>query len=276
MAVGSSAEHTPIKHALLKICSGMVAGAASKIPWLDEFMAIDCCAGSAAASIHSGKSSPEILCEDLNWASLHGLKATGYFIEKHPHTVGLLRKNMAFFEKYGDLFPSAIQPVKTIIHGDYRSADVARQIKPIGPRTAGILHIDPNTVHGVELSEEFRKVLMPGYITTLVTLGCNAGGLKMLPYSERVKWFDRLKYLLKIMRPHHDACLIQLQRDKSQWAYLLTVPKVWRDRIECLIPKLANEYWVRGLAYSWYSNGEFWKAAESLFLRKDGSEQSPI
>jgi hypothetical protein len=277
MAVGSSALHTPIKHRFLDIIVGQIVGAAStpRLNWIDTFLTIDCCAGNGDASIHSWTSSPEILYKHLDWASRHDLKATGIFIEKHSHTVEMLRRNMLLFPKYGELFPNPIPPDIIVIHGDYRSSEVAKQIGPVSKKTAVFLHIDPNNVHGVQLSKELRAVL-PIYTTMLVTLGCNAGGVKRLPESERLQWFDRLEYLLQLMRPHHDACLVQLERDRAQWAYLLTVPKVWRSRIEDVIPKLGDEYWAKGLGYEWYSDGNFWKMAERLFLKVDGSERSPI
>jgi len=279
MAVGSSAEHTPIKHALLKMVSGQIAGAASKIDRFNELLVIDACAGSGNASIHSGTSSPEILCGHLDWASSHGLKARGYFVEKHDRTVELLARNIGSFSRDNELFPKddLKQPIIEIFHGDYRSPGLAMRIGPRKLGVTGFLHIDPNHANDVELSGELLAAL-PTDTTMLVTLGCNANGIKRLPAIERIKWFDRVNYLFLLMRRNHDACLIQLQRDKAQWAYLLTVPKVWRDRIGNAIPKLAKLYWAKGVISDWHSdsNENFWKAASRLFLKVDGSEQNPI
>lgn len=128
------------------------------------------------------------------------------------------------------------------------------------------MHIDPNHVDNVELSPFLRRRLPP-LTTNLVTLGCNANGIKRLPPVERKKWFDRLEYLLSLLKPYHDACLIRLERDEGQWAYLLSVPRKWCDRTEPTIRSL-GKFWPKGITRYWFSEGRLLEAAKELFLTK--------
>jgi hypothetical protein len=263
MAVGSSANRTPIKHFLLDALLGMIIGAASVIRSIKEVLLIDCCAGDAIDTEYSGTSSPKIFQKHLDWAHVRGLWGRGFLIEKDVYTVDRLRGNMAA----GSMI---------IIPEDYASEEVAKQIGATGAETTAFVHIDPNHAHDIKEFDHLLKIL-PDRTTILVTLGCNVGGIKRLPRIERHKMLERLKYLIRIKRSYHSACLVRLERDKAQWAYLLTVPQGWRPRVEKIIRKLEKEHWPKGVAFYWLEDGEvaFWKAAKYLFLKVDGSEETP-
>jgi hypothetical protein len=259
--VGSSATHTPIKHALYNRSLGRIVGAASQMGL--KVTVIDACSGDGQDTLFSGTCSPSIALKHLQWAQKHGMTTAGYLVERDANTVSLLRQRIA-------------DGLVTIIHGDYRAVDVADVIGPMDSDTTAFLYIDPNHANDVELSPHLRA-LLPELTTMLITLGCNANGIKRLPCEERWKWFERVEYLLQLKRPYHEACLVRLERDKHQWAYLLTAPQKWRDRVEKDIDALGKLLWQKGVASHWLSDGEkeFWAAAERLFLKVDGSEESP-
>jgi hypothetical protein len=255
--VGASLR-TPYKHALYSGCLGKCIAASSRLSWIEDNLCIEGCAGGGVSNAFSGTSSPEILLKHISYPLAKPTRA--YLIERNVASVDHLRQNMVYAE------------IK-ILHGDYRSPGIARQIGPSGKGTSAFLYIDPNHADDVELSPSLRAIL-PIYTLMLITLGCNANGIKRLPTERRVQWFDRLKYLLSIKLDHHDVCLVSLMRDHAQWAYLLSSPTVWRDDYDHIIGGVARKHWTKGVKKNWLSDSRaaFWKAAEYLFLKVDGSE----
>jgi hypothetical protein len=94
---------------------------------------------------------------------------------------------------------------------------------------------DPNHIADWALPPAFLHNC-PRFTTSLSTLGCNVGGLKRMRLEERMKWFDIVQQICtSIVREWHDAALLSVNNN-SQWAYLITVPAVWRECItaDCL------------------------------------------
>lgn len=264
LEVGESFDRTNFKHTALNRFSGQVAGAASCMAWVNKVIFIDACAGDGHRSAYSGTSSSEIFAKHLCWLKRKGCYAKGYLIEANGHTFMRLEAAMSALAQEAGC--EQLPEILTLIRGDYRSAQVAAQIDLPTEQTVTFLHIDPNHVDDVELSEYLRARLSP-MTTGMVTLGCNANGIKRMPWEERRKWFDRLEYLLSLLEPHQDASLICLDRDEAQWAYLLSIPRKWRDKTQATIRSLSR-LWPKGIRSYWHSDGTLLPAAKELFLTK--------
>jgi hypothetical protein len=262
--VGASLDRTVIKHKFLRKVSGAVTGAGTMLPGTDQIIFIDGCAGDGKRNEFSGTSSPEIFATHLHWLYKRGFPGKGYLIESDKE----------IFRELENSIPSIAQQIGfpelpahlTLINDDYRSADVANKIGLIAPNAVCFLYIDPNNVDRVELSPELCA-LLPKLTSWMVTLGCNASGVKRSPPVNRDKWLKRLVYLLGFVYDHQDACLVTLDGDSSQWAYLLNIPYVWRHRIEKDIDSL-QKLWPHGLHHYWHSDGQLLPAAKELFLTK--------
>jgi len=250
--------HTPYKHALHDKILGKQIGAATRLPWIEEILYIDACAGSYTANAFSGTSSPQILMKHLAYP--FGKPMRCYLIDKNTASVDQLRQHIT-------------DPRVTILHGDYRSAEIARIIGPSRDGTVAYIYIDPNHADDVEISSHLRAI-SPEHTIKLITFGCNASGIKRLPTERRRQWFDRLEYIVSIKPPTHDICLMSLMRDSAQWAYVLSSPIVWRKAYDSIINGVTRMHWTKGVAIHWLSNDvdAFWRAAYRLFLKVDGSE----
>jgi len=80
------------------------------------------------------------------------------------------------------------------------------------------------------------------------------------------------------VRPNQDACLLQLKGDPSQWAYLLSIPAVWRDDNLKIIKSL-QKFWPAGIQHDWFSDGKLLDRAKDLFMtqkERECAEQPPL
>jgi hypothetical protein len=256
-----SSERSPIKHGLLDKTAGKLVASVEFIPWLKGTVLIDTCGGDGVSNAFSGTSSPEILCFHGQYAGQKPIEVI--LIEINPASVDQLRVKFGGYKNV------------RIIQGDYTSREVAEEISLglIGPDISVLLHIDPNHADHVKLSMAMRRILPPSTLI-LTTFGCNAHGIKRLPEERRMQWMERLCYLLSVKQDRHDACLITLNRDAAQWAYLFTCPSKWKEKYDSQIVRPACIHWAKGVEVYWLSDGEktFFAAVERLFLKVDGSE----
>ena len=158
--------HTPYKHGLLNDIVAVNLGAASRIEWLSEAVLIDACSGDGVSNGWSGTSSPEIIYYHAGLAKSKPTRVV--LIDRDPIAIQQHR------QKFGNL------PNVTIIEGNYQSEYTAKMIGPINYKANVLLHIDPNHVNDVDLSAWLRWIL-PDSTLVLVTMGCNAHGIKRLP-----------------------------------------------------------------------------------------------
>jgi hypothetical protein len=260
--VGASAERTPYKHALLNAILGKILGASSCLPWLTDNLLIDACAGDGSANIWSERSSPLLF---LHHANLCKKPTRVVMIEKTPYEYMKLKKLMEEMDT---------KKIVQVLHGDYRLEEIARAMGCCHRSTNCFLHIDPNNVNDVGSVEHLYRHALSEYLLMLVTLGCNASGVKRLPLKIRKKWFIHLNYLIGLMRDNHDGCLIRLEKDAAQWAYLVTLPTVWKRHIGSVVQDISRLYWAKGVEMCWYRDdpAAFRAMAEKLFLKIDGSE----
>lgn len=97
-----------------------------------------------------------------------------------------------------------------------------------------LLNNDPNNMHGWALPEDLGQAVDRGaIIRSFSTMGANAEGIKRLPLQgAREGWYGHVQNVTGNLRPTQDASLIAIDRDASQWAYLVVTPNKWvRDDI---------------------------------------------
>lgn len=257
MAVGRSSR-TPYKHWLLDAMVGKCAGVYSTgTPPGSPFTCVDLCAGDGLETPEH-RASPQIMNKHCCWLNQkHGKKTRLVLIEKDQHTFTELVNNTAKDRCYG--FECKLGDARTFT------------LEGVGSEQPVFVHCDPNNVHQTPINEQFVGS-WNCFTTFLATLGCNAGGIKMLPYEHRIKWFDKVRLLVHGMAAHHDAILLWLKKDSHQWAYLLSLPKKWasggpRDFVAPAVRK-GNEMWPSGVGAVSYrgSRAAFNKQLQTLFL----------
>jgi len=234
--VGSSSR-TPFKHWLLNSFIGKIIGAQStgNTPCNDKFLVVDMCAGDGADVHGERTSSPSIIRHHLS-VPTRGKQAVyrrGIFFEKDQATC----KRLA--ERHGDC------PMMTIHHEDARNMPLSTVH---GRGKDGILiYADPNNIDQLPITAE----LMSGLSDTtlmLITLGCNVGGLKRIPYESRVKWIQMAEMVRRSIGPWHDLGLITLNKDASQWAYMVIIPRKWSTQYLDLATKAGGKLWPAGVS----------------------------
>ena len=224
LIVGKS-DRTYGKHVLLNKVLGREAGVlpilANERNWIDyPWCIVDLCAGDGVDTRQSGSCSPAI-------------------IGKHARAINSKREDGArvlFVERgdaqYQSLANSLYVKGFKVFHGSNTNDFVSQFINSNTSSNSPVfLHNDPNHIEDWQLSPELvryfanhRKLL-----TTFSTLGCNVGGLKRLSADVRRQWFKRVDDLCCIIPAWHDALLITLNGDNSQWAYLITGPMKWMN-----------------------------------------------
>jgi len=255
--VGKSQERTPFKHFLLDAMVGKVSGSLAtgspKMVAVPPLLCVDLCAGNGVDDDISG-SSPSIFQKHCMHPCGRRNKATLTLIERDPANYDKLAQNVE------------ANDWTTLINGDAREYSL-----PVGlsSKQAVFIHCDPNNVHETPLTEAFVKSWTK-CTTYLVTLGCNAGGVKRLPLEHRRPWFEYVSMLQVNLPSHHDLILFRLIRDASQWAYAMNSPKAWSNQLlRCGVSK-GNEIWPNGVeGISWRGERDkFNETVHQLFCTK--------
>jgi hypothetical protein len=205
---------------------------------------VDLCAGDGVQS-DLFNASPRIMAKHCTHEFGVRNKATLHLIERDPTSFALLKNNMSCFQ------------CVTMENTDARKY----KLPPLSKLQAAFVHCDPNNFHQTPLTEDFVEGFSDCTMY-LVTLGCNAEGIKRLPYDQRKGWFDYVSMLVERLPNHHDAILFWLIKDNAQWAYLCNVPKVWRDwAIETGVEK-GGKLWPKGVG------GVALRGSESSFIEQ--------
>jgi hypothetical protein len=219
---------TPFKHWVLDTHLGKISGVLSSgnrtVPAIpNPFLCVDLCAGDGTETAEH-QSSPRIIAKHCNWMAKRGMRVQCVLIEKHAATFESLEANM---NELDIAFPC-----------DLRNADAkSYTFTPSCEKQAVFINCDPNSIADLPFSETLARALTPTTTMTL-TLGCNVGGLKRLKREQRQEWFDYITVMIEIMPAWHDAILIAIESDDSQWAYFTRLPKVWTDQqVECIQSK---------------------------------------
>ena len=273
MAVGTSFGRTPGKHWLLDKFFGTLTGASYSLIVKRQMLKLplvflDLCAGDGRDTIESGTCSPGIIWKHATWFKdrMGENSVVVILVEKDRATYDLLRQK---YESLG----------ACVIHGDSSEQSTIDLIKKylfskISPSSPVLIHHDPNVVTNWCLSRNYLDI--SNYATAMVTMGCNVGGVKRLPLPDRMEWYKNFADLTDhalATNGRLDVCLSALKKDSSNWAYAVSAPSVWKDKVEVTV-KNAFKDWKNGIEIEWMnSNPEFNTLIDKLFLTKEEFDQ---
>lgn len=263
LAVGRSSR-TPIKHYLLNAMVGKVCGVIAldrpsvpcRITSRQPMVMVDLCGGDGLRT-EGHDASPLIMYHHCQGLARKGKSSTLEVIEKMPNTFEQLEQNCRH------MAPEIV----TLTYGDSSKY----RLPQLQETQAAFVHCDPNTVDQIPLSRPFVAGFNR-YTTYLVTLGCNVSGTKAWTApSGRAKWFDYVEMVTEVLPRHHDAVLFWLNRDSSQWAYLLSIPKVWSVDFTTQAVAHTSKHWTHGVSAVSYraDRKEFANQVTRLFLTKE-------
>jgi len=219
-----------------------------------HYTMIDLTAGDGLPTEYSEETSPMILCRYANQ-----LRATGI-----PVDVFLIEKDAATYDRLEGR--SGLRA-----HTIFADARILETLEPIRAKSLVFIHADPNHVEDWPISDGLLRDANSGkwFVTMLVTMGCNVGGLKRLPVNARKPWEERISHLIEQLARRHDCMLVTLCQDAHQWAYLVIGPSVWREQYEQDAHRAFN-YWSKGIDITWYRQepSAFWAEVRRLVYTK--------
>lgn len=266
--VGRSSR-TPFKHFLLDSCIGRIVGVGGTNPVWPNFrkyplLVVDLCAGDGLIVEGEHRSSPHILhyhCHNAMQPKRKGFSPFNVdlrFIEKSPHAFADLLVAVKTYQLRVE------EPHCKYILGDAREVKWSAQHES----QPCFINADPNHVNDLPIPPDMAARLTKA-TTFVVTLGCNVGGLKRLDYETRLHWFDYMNTLLSLLRSWHDALLIKLEGDASQWAYLLCLPVRWAASEAKKILKAADTFEMPVTVASYRNQpADFRRLTDTLFLTR--------
>jgi hypothetical protein len=144
-------------------------------------------------------------------------------------------------------------------------------VEHIGPNDAVFVFNDPNAITEWAMRATFAREIAERtwLFRSLSTMGCNTAGLKRLPLSERLSWFDLIAAQEAALPAYRDLLLASIARDEAQWAYLLCTSERWRKKTDAVVTSAFKRYgrtaeleWFRG------NRSRFGDVKLRLFLRR--------
>ena len=214
---------TPFKHKILDKFLGKIAGVISCSDWLTkDLLVVDMCAGDGVDSEESGTCSPRIITKHTAWAAEHGINAHAVLIEKNAKSFASLQEHFS-------------APGVELLHMDASDYQL-----PFNSPDNRFLHLDPNSAATMPKPESWGPMLNDRSLM-LMTLGCNASGVKKGPLHLREPWFDYVGTVKQWLPTRFDILFVPLLHDSHHWAYLIVLPNVWRDKHLVDIRKWAGE-----------------------------------
>ena len=253
MDVGTSEQHTPIKHAIMREFVAKEVRAANSLDWIKRLVWIDLTAGNAEAAhgdTWSNSCSPGILASRAT-KSIQPVVIDLY--EKNPDTYAKLIDNLdrqlpaLGFCRSRDNDWNQWDAGQTRIRAwdrDGREAGTSH----LGRGDAVLVLNDPNSITEWAMRRTFVSEIsnirgLKG-LRTLSCIGFNVSGIKRTPFlrdapeprtdsvSARSDWYGLIRSITDTLPERHDLMLAGFARDRSQWAYLFSSPAVWRDKGE--------------------------------------------
>lgn len=240
-------KRTPAKHDLMNKLYGREVGSAMRNPAITDLVWPDLTAGDGVASeadqAWHRSCSPGILAHHARWAYVCK-PITILLHERAARTYATLLTNLTEqlphlgYQQLDEAEWSAREGLVRLhaLHRDGQDADLSI----ITRSTAVMLNNDPNAIIDWAMPEwmpeQIRKAT-PWFLG-ISTMGCNAAGLKRLSREERHDWYGHIESMIRGLPRYHDIYLAAIERDASQWAYLVTSPTAvsytcdWRTETE--------------------------------------------
>ena len=208
---------TPFKHKILNGMVGKMNGVILRQNWLqNNLVLMDLCAGDGVnGQTKNERASPNILLHHAEWARMRGVPVELVLREKDIKTARALRENI----------PNAPWI-------DLKCADGGAYVRAPDPLENRFIHLDPNTPRDMPDPIGWSSLLNDRAFL-LMTLGCNANGIKRLDINERLPWFTYVETTLNWVPDRFEVTFISLENDQHQWAYLTVFPLKW----------VVNEQW---------------------------------
>lgn len=268
---------TEAKHALMRSIAGQEIGAISRIGAHDRHVFYDLSAGDGVVGGGADwfkTCSPGILATHA--ANTHLPTALVLLHEIQPSTYDRLLDSLADpwhlpllgYVKDGEgCWRLGDRVELRTINGSGHDADVSFLTK----RDAVLAFNDPNAITEWAMRDTFVQEVKDRAwcCRVLSTMGCNPAGLKRLPLAERLGWFALVESHQAAEPRYRDILLAAIEKDDSQWSYLLSTPQNWRDKTEAVVQTAFNHV-GRTAEMAWWrqQSDDFREALLRLFLTK--------
>lgn len=282
-------KRTPAKHSLMSKLFGREVGAAHSHPKISDLVWLDLTAGDGVPSEQDRgwheSCSPGLLAYHARFprgrmGPPRAFKpVTVVLHERQARTYALLLDNLARqLPALGYHRASEIEwtcgPVRLVaLNADGATADLSL----ISDRSAVMVSNDPNAIVDWAMPETMPQAIRnrTPWFLGISTMGCNAAGLKRLPRDQRQGWYGHVGSMVNGLPQYHDLYLAAIERDASQWAYLVTSPNAnngcdWRGETE---KAAGNSFGIHGmrLRSAWWRTAaeDFRGICHELFLTQD-------
>jgi len=235
---------TPAKHALMGRLIGREVGAGRHIRGFDEHLWLDLTAGDGVPYLAEGpwwsNCSPGLLAYHATAAHkrirvrLHEIQPAtfdrldGNLHDHLPRLEGRRGESVAYGWN-GDHWWRGYSQVRS-----FNADGAGASVEDVTARTAVVVVNDPNAINTWAMRPTFVAEIRERtpWFRGISTMGCNAKGLKRLNREERGQWYGLVQQAADGLYPHHDLLLAAIERDDSQWAYLVEEANAWGERAE--------------------------------------------
>jgi hypothetical protein len=158
----------------------------------------------------------------------------------------------------------------------YNRSGANADVTDIDRDTAVFVVNDPNAITEWAMRPTFAaEIATKTWLSRcLSTMGCNPGGIKRGPITDRINWFATVREQQQAMPEYRDLSLAALDRDEAQWAYLVATSKEWRAKTDQAAKKSAKNC-NRSVSIAWWRQEphQFDDLLLRLFLQKSELEQ---
>lgn len=270
---------TPIKHDYLWSIAGQEAGAIANLD-VQRGIWYDLTAGDAA--LRPGKMwhrscSPGILayhasqCQIPVHVRLHEIQAA-----THDRLLSNLGTYLPALG-YSATGPSTwTHPGNGSTVTAHNHSGAEADVTDVDHDTAVFVVNDPNAITEWAMRPTFTAEIASrtGLFRCLSTMGCNPGGIKRGPITERINWFATVRAQQQAMPHYRDLSLAAIDRDEAQWAYLVATSDKWRAKTDQAAKKSAKDC-NRSVSIAWWRQepGQFDDLLLRLFLQKSELKQ---
>lgn len=234
-----TSERTPCKHQLMDKIFGREIGALStrRLAQVPGAFWLDLTAGDGVAA-NGGEwiknCSPGILARHAKWGrNVKPVEVVMY--EKAPNTYRTLLDNLT---EQLPILGYVRESENIWTHGHARLVVLNHDSATFDPAwipSGWAVQVvnDPNSINTWAMNPGLMAAVKEGRWTCLgmSTMGCNVAGTKRLDREDRNGWYGHVKAQVRGLHVHHDLLLAAIERDASQWAYLITAPAVWKQEV---------------------------------------------
>lgn len=261
--------------------------AAKNIPRIRQLVLLDLTAGDGVPidDIVPGT--------ELDWTRncSPGIKASLAKLSVKPVTIGLFEDKPKTFERLMGSLNEQLPKLGYVGEDDeWRYGDLVKlkaynnsgadvPVHWVKPWIAVLAVNDPNAITTWAMRPSFPQEVAERtpWFRSMSTMGCNASGQKRMDLSERLQWFEHVAGQESALPRHHDLLLAAIEKDKSQWAYLINESEKWCKRTSAAVDSCFGKY-GRTVAKALFRTEpeRFEEIKRELFLTKKEREGSRV